>query len=70
MSERECPKGCVPLGIYRVEETKCLIDETYGDCWVAGSCNTDGLNEALKAMICIQFHVTPIGSYIVGSRKV
>ena len=27
------------------------------------------LNEALKAMICIQCHVTPIESYMVRSRK-
>ena len=28
------------------------------------------VNEALKAMICIQCHVTPMGSYMVRSRKV
>ena len=47
------PKGCAPLGTYRVEETKGLIDESHGDCWVARSCNVDGHNGALKAMICI-----------------
>ena len=26
------PKGCVPLDTYRVEETKGLMDESYGDC--------------------------------------
>ena len=73
MSERmslDIPKGCVPLGTYRVEETKGLIDESYGDCWVARSCNADGLNEALKATLCIQCHVTPIESYMVRFRKV
>ena len=64
------PKGCVPLGTYRVEETKGLIDESYGDCWVTRSCNADGHNEALKAMVCIQCHKTPMGSYMVRSRKV
>ena len=63
-------KGCVPLGTYRVEETKGLTDESYGDCWVTRSCNVDGLNEALKVMICIQCHVTPMGSSMVRSRKV
>ena len=60
----------MPLCINGVEETKGLIDESCGDCWVAMSCNADGLNEALKAMICIQYHVTPMGSYMVRSRKV
>ena len=46
------PKGCIPLGTYRVEETKGLIDESYGDCWVTRSCNADSHNGALKAMIC------------------
>ena len=68
----ECDRAvrCVPLGTYRVEETKGLIDESYGDCWVARSCNADGHNGALKAMMCTQCHVTPMGSYMVGSRKV
>ena len=70
LSLKVSSKGYVPLGTYRVEETKGLIDESYGDCWVARSCNADGLNEALKANICIQCHVTPIGSYMVRSRKV
>ena len=70
MSDRLSPKGCFPLGIYRVEESKGLIDENYGDCWVARSCNADGHNEAFKAMICIQYHVTPMESYMVRSRKV
>ena len=70
MSLQMSPKGCVPLGTYRVEETKGLIDESYRDCLVARSCNSDGLNEALKVMICIQCHVTPMGSYMVRSRKV
>ena len=58
------------MGSDRVEETKGLIDESYGDCWVARSCNADGLNKALKAMVCIRCHVTPMGSYIVRFRKV
>ena len=41
MSRAVCfrvPKGCVPLGIYRVEETKGLIDgmRTFGLQGVAG----------------------------------
>ena len=63
-------KGCASLGTYRVKETKCLIDESYGDCWVARSCNDDGHNGALKAMMCIQCHIIPMGSYMVGSKKV
>ena len=63
------PKGCAPLGTYKVEETKGLIDESYGNCWVARSCNADGLNEGLKAMICIQCHVTRMGSDMVRFRK-
>ena len=64
------PKGCVPLGTYKVEETKGLIDESYVDCWVAKSYKADGYNGVLKAIICTQCHVTPMGSYMVGSRKV
>ena len=63
------PKGCVPLDTYRVEETKGLIDESYGDCWVIRSCNADGHNGAWKAMIYIQCHVTPMGICMVRSRK-
>ena len=66
-SKRVSPKGCVPLGIYRVEETKGLINEIHGDCWVVRSCNADSHNGALKAMMCIQCHVTPMGSYMVRS---
>ena len=47
------PKGCAPLGTYRVEETKGLIDESHRDCWAARSCNADGHNRALKAIMCI-----------------
>ena len=64
------PKGCAPLGTYRVEETNGLIDESHEDCWVARSCNADGHNGALKAMMCIYCHITPMGSYMVRSRKV
>ena len=63
------PKGCVPLGTYRVEETKGFIHEGYGDSWVARSCNADDLNGALKAMLCIQYHVTPMRSYMVRSGQ-
>ena len=64
------PKGCATLGTYRVEETKGLIDENYGDYWVARSYNADGYNGALNAMMCIQCYITPMGSYMVRSRKV
>lgn len=70
VSPKKSPKGCVPLGFYRVEETKGSIDESYEDCWVARSCNANGYNRALKAMICIQCHITPMRSYMVRSRKV
>ena len=55
----------MPLGINRVEETKGLIDESHGDCWVARSCNVDGHNGALKVLMCIQCHITPMGSYML-----
>ena len=60
----------MPLGTYREEETKGLIDESYGDCWVAKTYKDDGHNGALKAMLCIQCHVTPKRNYMVRSRKV
>ena len=63
------PKGCVPLGIYIVEETKGLIDKSYGDCWVVRSYNADGHNGALMATICTQCHVTLMGSYMVRSKR-
>ena len=44
--------------------------ESYGDCWVVSSYKVDGHNGALKAMMCTQHHVTPMGSYMVGSGKV
>ena len=64
------PKSCVPLDIYRVKETKGLIDESYRNCWVARSCNADGRNGALKAMMYIQCHIALMGGYMVRSRKV
>ena len=54
------PKGCMPLGPYRVEETKGLLD----------GMGTVGLQEVamlmaimgtLKAMMCTQCHLTPHG---------
>ena len=68
--KKSCPKSCVPFGTYRVEETNGLIDDSYGDCWVAMGCNADGLNGALKAMMCIQCHITLMRIYMVRSRKV
>ena len=70
MCPKKSPKGCVPLSTYKVEETKGLIDESYRDYWVARSYNVDGHNGALKAMVCIQCHITPMGSYMFRSRKV
>ena len=59
----------MPLGIYRSEETKCLIMEIQGDCWAMKSYKADGHNRALKAIMCSQCHVTPMGSYMVRSGK-
>ena len=36
--------------------------ESYGDYWVVRSYKGDGYNEALKAMMCTQYHVNPMGS--------
>ena len=59
----------MPLGIYRSEEIKGLIIETKGDCWVMTSYKAGGHNGALKVIMCSQCHVTPMGSYMVRSRK-
>ena len=64
-----CPKSYVPLGTYRKKETKGLIIEIQGDCWVTRSYKVDGHNDALKVIICSQCHVTPMGSYMVGSGQ-
>ena len=44
--------------------------ESYGDCWVVKSYKADGHNGALKAMICTQYYVTPMGSYMVRFGRV
>jgi len=62
-------KGYVPLGAYREEETKGLLMESQGDCWVVRSYKVDGHNVALKAIMCSQCHVTPMGSYMFRFRK-
>ena len=49
------PKGCVPLGIYRVEETNGLMME-----WELLGCKMlMAIMRALKVMLCTQCHVTP-----------
>lgn len=42
------PNGCVPLGTYRVEETKGLID----GMGIVGLQGAAGHNGALKVMMC------------------
>ncbi len=58
--DRAVPKGCVPLGIYGVEETKGLIDgmRIVG---LQGVTTSMAIMRALKAMKCTQCHVTPHG---------
>ena len=71
MCPEKSPKGCVPLGTYRVEETKGLIDgKSWGLLGCIRSYNADGHNGVVKAMMCIQCYITLMGSYMVRSRKV
>ena len=62
------PKGCVLLGTYRKEETKGLMMKSHEDCSVVRSYKADGHNGALKAIMCSQCYVTPMGGYMVRSR--
>ena len=53
MSDRGSPKGCVPLGTYRVEKTRGLIDgmETRGLIDGMGTvrlAETNGHNESIE----------------------
>ena len=57
------------VGVERKEETKGLIMEIQGDCSVMKSYKVDGHNGELNAIMCSQCHVTPMGSYMVRSRK-
>ena len=57
------------MGTYREENTKGFMIECYGDYWVVRSYKVDGHNGALKAIMCSQCHVTPVGSYMVISKK-
>ena len=43
-------KGCVPLGNYREKDTKGLMMESYGGCWVVMNYKDDGHNGGLKAI--------------------
>jgi len=58
LSKYSSPKGCAPLGIYRLEETNGLIDgmETVG---LQGVTILMAIMGTLKAMMCTQCHVTP-----------
>ena len=51
------PKGCVPLGTYRKEETKGLIDGMR----TVGCMELMAIKRALKIMLCDQCHITPHG---------
>ena len=57
------------MSTYRKEETKCFIRESYVDCWVVRSYKVDDHNEALKAMMCTQCHITPMRSYMFNIRS-
>ena len=46
LSVQGSPKGCVPLGIYRVEETKGLIDRM----WTVGLQGTAGHNGSIEGL--------------------
>ena len=45
-----------------------LLMRIMGTVGFTRSCNADGHNGALKAMMCIRCHITPLGSYKVRSR--
>ena len=51
------PKGCVPLGTYRVEKTRGLID----GMGTVGLAETNGHNGSIEDHLCDQCHVTPHG---------
>ena len=54
------------MGTYRKEDTKGLIMEIQGDYWALyEELQFDNHNRALMAMMCFQYHVTPMGSHMI-----
>ena len=65
-SDSGSPKGCVPLGTYRVEKTRGLLDgmKTRGlfdGMGTVGLAETNGHNRSIEDHYCDQRCVTPHG---------
>ena len=64
------PLKVVPISVLiDVEGDQGSHDGELWDCWVVRSYKVDGYNGALKAIMCSQYHVTPMGSYTVRTGQ-